>query len=119
VNSPNFNSSASSVGTRDVSNIPKLVHSTSFLRTLVINFQSLWSKKAEFETLLEVAEPDIVLGTETWLKPENFSSEFFPTSYNVYRKDRPGGYGGALVAVRSGLISHEIYHNSPAVAVLV
>jgi hypothetical protein len=51
--------------------------------------------------------------------PESFSSDFFPKFYNVYRKVRAGGYGCALAAVLSSLISHEIYHNSPAEAVLV
>jgi hypothetical protein len=79
------------------------------------------SKKAEFFNPLISTEPDIILGTETWLKPEKNSSEFFPPTYSVYRhnRTRSRGYGGALVAVKSPLISHEIPTGSTAEAVLV
>ena len=89
------------------------------LRTLVINFQSIRNKKAEFLNLLESSNPDIVVGTETWLKPSEFSSEFFPSSYTIFRKDRPNGFGGCLVATKSNLISHEIPHMTNAEAVYV
>ena len=89
------------------------------LRTLVINFQSIRNKKAELINLLESSNPDIIIGTETWLKPSEYSSEFFPPSYTVYRKDRPQGWGGCLVATKSNLITHEIPHTTNAEAVYV
>jgi len=34
--------------------------------------------------------PDIILGTETWLDSNTSSYEYFPTSkYNIYRYGRP------------------------------
>jgi len=33
--------------------------------------------------------PNIIVGSESWLKPDILSSEVFPGGYNVYRKDRP------------------------------
>ena len=38
------------------------------LRMLVINFQSIYSKGAEFWSLLEATKPDVIIGCETWLK---------------------------------------------------
>ena len=38
------------------------------LRTLVINFQSLRSKKAEFWNLLHTTNPDIILGSDQLIK---------------------------------------------------
>ena len=38
------------------------------LRILNVNFQSLKNKRAEFLTALQYTTPDIVFGTETWLR---------------------------------------------------
>ena len=56
--------------------------------------------------------PDIIVFTETWLKPETDSSSLGLFSYNIYRSDRasrndqqPRG-GGVLVAVHQSISSH-------------
>ena len=60
------------------------------LRELNINCQSLVNKKAEFHALLDLHNPDIVIGTEFWLTPNHLDSEFFPHSlgYTPLREDR-------------------------------
>ena len=68
---------------------------------------------------MDTAEPDIIIGTETWLKPEIHSSELFPPTYNVFRKDRKDGYGGVLVATKTTLIANEIKVESLAESVTV
>ena len=37
------------------------------LKSLVINFQSIKNKKEEFRLMVTDEDPDIVIGTETWL----------------------------------------------------
>ena len=54
-------------------------------------------------------DPDIIIGTETWLKPDIQDSEVFPadSSYKMtmYRKDRQDGdHGGVLIATKPGLV---------------
>ena len=46
-------------------------------------------------------KPHIIVGTETWLSPNvNNNKVISPEwSYNIYRKDRPDGYGGVMIAV--------------------
>ena len=85
-----------------------LVKTDQNLRTLVINFQSLRPKKAEFWNRLYTTNPDVILGTETWLKSDVTDAEVFPPNFNVFRKDRHGGYGGVLVATKKSLMCHEI-----------
>ena len=109
--------SISSISTSDTENIP--IKASQSLRVLVINFQSLLPKKAELQNLLHSSDPDIILGTETWLKPEIKDAEILPLHFNTYRKDRPDGYGGVLVAVRNTLISHEIHTTKSAECVVV
>ncbi len=78
------------------------------LRFLEVNFQSLFSKRAEFWSLLDAVKPDVMFGCETWLKPRISTGEIFPPDYNVYRRDRPDGWGGLLLGIHTSLDSHQI-----------
>ena len=40
------------------------------LKVLNINFQSVVNKVQEFHCLLDTENPDIVVGTESWLSPD-------------------------------------------------
>ena len=78
------------------------------LKLLNVNLQSINNKKAEFLNLVDTHKPDIIVGTESWLKPAVKSAEIFPPWFSVYRKDRKDGYGGVFIAVKNDLISEEI-----------
>lgn len=71
------------------------------LKILNINFQSLKGKVPELQELLEAEKPDILIGTETWLNSDVKSCEIFPANYAIFRKDRPDGCGGVLIAVKN------------------
>lgn len=55
---------------------------------LLLNCQSIKNKADDFTGLLQVLNPDIVFGTESWLDDAVKDGEIFPTDYRVYRKDR-------------------------------
>ncbi|XP_072051490.1 uncharacterized protein [Amphiura filiformis] len=80
----------------------------SNLRTLTINFQSLYGKKEEFWSLVDATKPDIIYGCETWLKSDMSKGEIFPPGYNLYRKYRKDGWGGGLLGVHSSLICQQL-----------
>lgn len=88
-------------------------HSCGKLSVLVLNCQSIVAKKADLNCLIEVTNPDIIIASETWLKPSINSSEFFPLNYTVYRKDREDGYGGVLLAHKTTLTSYQLHMASP------
>ena len=70
------------------------------LRLANVNFHSIRNKQAEVLNLIHSTQADVLVGTETWLTTDHLSSEYFPTDqYGVFRKDRPDGYGGVLIAV--------------------
>ena len=58
--------------------------------------------------LITVHNPDIIFGTESWLKADIFSGEVFPTGYSVYCHDRVDGYAGVFIACIETLISCEL-----------
>lgn len=83
---------------------PDLVDSP-ILTSLTVNCQSLLAKKESFLNLIDTYKPDIVFGTESWLKSDVLSSEVFPECYSVFRKDRSDGYGGVFIACQESLIA--------------
>ena len=80
------------------------------LKVLNINFQSVVNKVQEFHCLLDTENPDIVVGTESWLSPDIASSEIFPEGYHSFRADRKSKSkrsGGVFILVRNSLICTE------------
>ena len=78
------------------------------LSALILNCQCVVAKKESFINLLDVYHPDVVFGSESWLKPCIVSSKVFPSGYIVYCKDRVYGYGGVFIACRSTLNSNKL-----------
>jgi hypothetical protein len=70
-----------------------------------LNFQSIKNKKAETLNIIDSYNPDIIIGTETWLNDPVHNSEIFPPNYNIYRRDRRDGFGGVLVTVKADIVS--------------
>ena len=84
------------------------MNSDNSLKIIIVNCQSVQAKKCSFLLLIDQYIPDIIVGTESWLTPAINSSEIFPSNYNIYRRDRPDGYGGVFLACKSNLISEEL-----------
>ena len=78
----------------------------------MVNFGSVKNKVAEFAACLETHEPDIVLGSETWLNQSVGDKEIFPDNYTVIRKDREDSYGGVLIFFFFSIWS-KLYVNLP------
>ena len=74
----------------------------------VANFQSVKNKKVELAQVASTCNPDVILGTETWLNNEIQSSEIFPQNYTAFRRDRKDGFGGVVIVTRNDLICEEI-----------
>ena len=79
-------------------------------RIISLNLQSIRAKKASLMNLVDSANPDIVVGTETWLRPDVHDSEFLPPGYVVRsRRDRVDGYGGVIIMTKSSVPCDELY----------
>ena len=70
------------------------------LKLLMLNCRSVKNKVPELEALIDTAQPDIVIGTESWLDVTIPSTEHLPTDrFNVFRNDRNGNGGGVFILV--------------------
>lgn len=79
-------------------------------RILVINFQSIRSKRESFWSMLEYCDPDIIFASETWLNPTIAEREVLPANYKfVARKDRPNSsHGGVAIIAKHDLDASEV-----------
>ncbi|KAK6970314.1 hypothetical protein BgiMline_025959, partial [Biomphalaria glabrata] len=106
-------SKSTKINTTASLNKPTKEVTPKYLKTLVINFQSIRNKTADLEILLECEKPDIIAGTETWLHPEIYNAEIFNSNYEIFRKDRADNHGGVLLAIKNTLIAEEITLPNP------
>ena len=78
------------------------------IRLINVNCQSIPSKIGAWKNLIDCTEPDIVVATETWLKPDIHNAELEMDEYAVYRRDRRNNIGGGvLIAVHKSINSTE------------
>jgi hypothetical protein len=88
------------------------------LRILTINCQRVDNKTAELAATLDYFKPDLVCGTESWMRGVKSgrpptqdamkSSEFFPPNYVALRNDRCTLGGGVFVLAHKSLVSTEV-----------
>lgn len=83
---------------------------TRSLKMLNVNCQSASAKNASFRFLIQEEDPDVIVGTESWLHCNIPSGEIFPSHYNIFRKDRDNQsdhHGGVFIAVKNDLIAQD------------
>ena len=69
--------------------------------------QIIKSKRADrLEHVIDKHNPDILLGTESWLSPDINNGEIFPSGYTILRKDRLTSThgGGVFQAIKNDLL---------------
>lgn len=76
---------------------------------ILVNCRSLKNKTAEFNSLIEISKPHIVIGTESWLDGTINDGEMFPSYYSVYRKDRNSRGGGVFILVHDSIVSQPMH----------
>ena len=83
------------------------------MKLAMINCQSVRNKVQELDIFTELVEPDVIIGTESWLTPEIMNSEIFPQNYTIFRHDRLNRKGGGVfIMIRKPLICSEIQTTS-------
>jgi hypothetical protein len=58
------------------------------LAVLQVNCRSIYNKALEFWNLVDTYNPDVVIGTESWLKEDIGNAEVFRADFTTFRRDR-------------------------------
>ena len=64
------------------------------IKIAIINCRSIKGKTALLYSFIETADPDILIGSESWLDASIKSAEVFPSHLQIFRKDRNCNRGG-------------------------
>ena len=77
------------------------------LRLLSLNCRSLKSKKKQkdLRSVITQENPDIICGNESHLDGDYFTSEVFPDTHEIFRKDRNRYGGGVFIGVKKDLLA--------------
>jgi len=64
---------------------------------LQVNCRSICNKILEFWNLIHTYNPDVVIGTESWLNEEINNAKVFMGDYITFRRDRCSQGGGVFI----------------------
>ena len=113
VNSSSINASDQTTETNNINSLPNKAN----LRLLTVNCCSIREHKSEFIAALDYVKPDLICGTESWLrgiqpgkepsKSAIKTCEIFPEDYIIHRNDRMSRGGGVFTGVKKHLIADE------------
>lgn len=70
------------------------------LVVVLLNFRSVRNKETVIQEYLANHDPDVILGTETWLQQDDPTNLYLPPNYTYIRRDRGSRGGGVLVAAK-------------------
>ncbi len=65
-----------------------------------VNCRSICNKVLEFWNMIDTYNPDVVIGTESWLSEEINNAEVFTDDYITFRRDRSSRGGGFLFVLK-------------------
>jgi len=67
---------------------------------LQVNCRSIYNKTLDFWNLTDTHNPDVAIGTESWLSKEIIDAEVFRADCKTFRTDRHTHCGGVFVCVK-------------------
>jgi hypothetical protein len=75
---------------------------------LQVNCRSIYNKALEFWNLVDTYNPDVVIGTESWLREDVGNAEVFRADFTTFRRDRPARGGGVFICVKNSIACKEL-----------
>ena len=76
---------------------------------LQVNCRSMYNKSLEFWNLVDMYNPDIIIGTESWLREDIGNAELFRADYTTFRRDRPARGMGGFICVKNNIACSELW----------
>src|SRR5215475_2539185 len=76
---------------------------------LQVNCRSIYNKALEFWNLVDAYNPDIIIGTESWLREEIGNTEIFRADFTTFRRDKHTRGGGVFICVKNNFNCSELW----------
>jgi hypothetical protein len=76
---------------------------------LQVNCRSILNKILEFWNLFDTYNPDVVIGTESWLSDEINNVEVFRDDYVTFRRNWSTRVGGVLICVKNDIDCRKLW----------
>jgi len=76
---------------------------------LQVNCRSICNKVLEFWNLIDTYNPDVIIGTESWLYQGINNAEVFRGDYMTFRRDRCSRGGGVFICVKNYIVCRELW----------
>ena len=76
---------------------------------LQVNCRSIYNKALELCNLVNMYNPDVVIGTESWLTEEISNTEIFRADCTTFRRDRHTRGGGVFTCVKNDITCSELW----------
>jgi hypothetical protein len=79
------------------------------LVVLQVNCRSIYNKELEVWNLVDTYNPDVVIGTESWLKEDINNAEVFRADFTTFRRDRCLRSDGVFICIKNFVTSKELW----------
>jgi hypothetical protein len=79
------------------------------LGLLQVNCRNILNKSLDFWNLVDIYNPDVIIGTESWLREEISNAEAFRDDYTTFRGDRNTRGGGVFICVKDCIACTELW----------
>jgi hypothetical protein len=76
---------------------------------LQVNCRSICNKILEFCNVIDAYNPDVVIGTESWLSEQINNAEVFRDDYITFRRNRCTQGGGVFICVKNYIVCRELW----------
>jgi hypothetical protein len=88
--------------------VPAHINEGKSLVLLQVICRSIYNKALEFWNLVNTYNPDILIGTESWLREELGNTEIFRTDFTAFRRDRHCRGRGVFICVKNHIACSEL-----------
>jgi hypothetical protein len=89
--------------------VPAHINEGKSLVLLQVNCRSIYNKALEFWNLVVAYNPDIIIGTVSWLREEIGNTEIFRTYFTTFSLDKHARGGGVFICVKNIIACSELW----------
>jgi hypothetical protein len=79
------------------------------LVVMQVNCRNIYNMSLDFWNLIDTYDPDVVIGTESWLREEISNADIFRADYTTFRRDRHARGGGVFICVKNYIACAELW----------